>query len=60
MISDNFLHVTLVDYTEGVKNKNFNELTLYERLILVTDFISGMTDSYAVDLHQKLSGIKLP
>lgn len=60
MISDNFLYISLIDYNEGVNNKDFNNLTLYERLLLVTDFISGMTDSYAVDLHQKLSGIKLP
>ncbi len=31
----------------------------YDRFLLVTDFISGMTDSYAVDLYQRLSGIKL-
>ena len=30
---------------------------LYLRLLLVTDFISGMTDSYAKDLYQKLNGI---
>lgn len=33
--------------------------TLYDRLLLVTDFISGMTDSYAIDLYQRLSGIKM-
>ncbi len=37
-----------------------NSLTHYQRLLAVTDYISGMTDSYAVDLYQKLSGIKLP
>lgn len=37
-----------------------NSLTHYRRLLAVTDYISGMTDSYAVDLYQKLSGIKLP
>ena len=30
---------------------------LYLRILLVTDFISGMTDSYAKDLYQKLNGI---
>ena len=30
---------------------------LYLRLLLVTDFVSGMTDSYAKDLYQKLNGI---
>ena len=33
------------------------EEKLYLRILLVTDFISGMTDSYAKDLYQKLNGI---
>jgi dGTPase len=37
-----------------------NLLSPYQRLLAVTDYISGMTDSFAVDLYQKLSGIKLP
>lgn len=60
MISDNFLHVSMLEYSTGKKKTSFNDLTTYERLLLVTDFISGMTDSFAVDLHQKLSGVKLP
>ena len=35
------------------------ELPLYFRLRLVVDWISGMTDKYAVEMYQKLSGIKL-
>ena len=35
------------------------ELPLYYRLRLVVDWISGMTDKYAVETYQKLSGIKL-
>ena len=35
-------------------------LTPYQRLLCVTDYISGLTDRNAVDLYQKLSGIKLP
>ena len=31
----------------------------YLRLIGILDFVSGMTDSYAVSLHQKLKGISL-
>lgn len=31
---------------------------LYLRLLMVTDFISGMTDSYAKNLYQELNGIK--
>lgn len=33
---------------------------LYGRLLGVTDFVSGMTDSYAVSLYKKLTGISLP
>jgi dGTPase len=32
----------------------------YLRLLRVTDFVTGMTDSYAVDLYRKLKGIDLP
>lgn len=32
---------------------------LYHRLLMVTDFISGMTDSYAHDLYLTLSGQKI-
>lgn len=30
----------------------------YKRLQLITDFISGMTDNYALELYQKLMGIR--
>lgn len=32
----------------------------YRRLLLLTDFVSGMTDSYAVSLYKKVNGISLP
>ncbi|MDR2507951.1 MAG: deoxyguanosinetriphosphate triphosphohydrolase [Candidatus Accumulibacter sp.] len=32
----------------------------YLRLIRITDFVTGMTDSYAVGLYRKLKGIDLP
>jgi len=32
----------------------------YERLLRLTDFVSGMTDSYAVSLYKKVTGISLP
>ncbi len=32
----------------------------YLRLLRLTDFISGMTDSYAVSLYKKITGISLP
>ncbi len=39
-------------FTKG-KNK-------YEKLLSATDFVSGMTDSYAVTLYRRLRGIELP
>jgi dGTPase len=32
----------------------------YTRLLRMTDFVSGMTDSYAVSLYKKVRGISLP
>jgi dGTPase len=52
---------------EAVPSENLKDvewalesLSTYQRLLAVTDYISGMTDSFAVDLYQKLSGIRLP
>ncbi len=33
---------------------------LYSRLLRIIDFISGMTDSFAVSLYRKIKGISLP
>lgn len=33
---------------------------LYSRLLRLTDFVAGMTDSYAVSTYKKLTGISLP
>ncbi len=52
MISDNHMRVYRI-YGEG----KTEEEKLYLRLLLVTDFISGMTDSYAKRLYQELNGI---
>ena len=30
---------------------------LYDRLLSITDFVSGMTDSYALNLYRDLNGI---
>jgi dGTPase len=32
----------------------------YPRLLRVTDYLSGMTDSYAVSVFQRLTGVRLP
>ncbi|MBS1169607.1 MAG: deoxyguanosinetriphosphate triphosphohydrolase [Burkholderiaceae bacterium] len=39
---------------------DFAAKSAYERAVLAADYISGMTDSYAVDLYQKIRGIALP
>ena len=53
LISENYRQI----YHLYAKNASSEEEKLYLRLLLVTDFISGMTDSYAKDLYQKLNGI---
>lgn len=32
----------------------------YSRIIKITDYVSGMTDSFAVNMYKKLTGISLP
>ncbi|GAA0135251.1 deoxyguanosinetriphosphate triphosphohydrolase [Paenibacillus sp. YSY-4.3] len=58
LISENFRYVQKLD-ASGKPTRTIQDLSLYDRLLLITDFISGMTDSYAVDLYQRLSGLKL-
>ncbi len=52
LISENYIKA----YRSYSEDKDDNE-KLYLRLLLVTDFICGMTDSYAKRLYQELSGI---
>ncbi len=52
IISDNYKSI----YKIYSKDKDECE-KLYLRLLLVTDFICGMTDSYAKDLYQEINGI---
>lgn len=53
LISENYRQT----YHLYAKNCQSEEGKLYLRLLLVTDFVSGMTDTYAKDLYQKLNGI---
>lgn len=39
------------------KSKDDKEYNLYLRILLIADFISGMTDTFARTLYQELSGI---
>ena len=52
LISENYLQIYTI-YSEGKSDKE----KLYLRLLLITDFVCGMTDSYAKRLYQELSGI---
>ncbi|MGI6096152.1 MAG: deoxyguanosinetriphosphate triphosphohydrolase [Lachnospiraceae bacterium] len=52
MISENYLQI----YHYHAKGKTEAE-KLYLRLLLVTDYVSGMTDSYAKNLYQELNGM---
>lgn len=52
LISDNHMRI----YRICSQGKSEEE-RLYLRLLLVTDYISGMTDSYAKRLYQELNGI---
>lgn len=37
-----------------------NAASLYERILAILDFVSGMTDVYALDLYRKITGMSLP
>ena len=39
---------------------NINSPVLYERIQAVLDYISGMTDVFALDLYRKINGNSLP
>ena len=52
LISENYRRIyKLCSQGKGEEEK------LYLRLLLVTDYICGMTDSYARDMYQELNGI---
>ena len=46
-------HRIVFEEVENYKNEE------YKKLQLIVDFITGMTDSYAINLYQELKGIKL-
>jgi dGTPase len=51
-ISDNYRKA----YQQQAEGKSEEE-KLYLRLLLVTDYICGMTDSYANRLYQEMNGM---
>ncbi|SPC41662.1 Deoxyguanosinetriphosphate triphosphohydrolase-like protein [Carnobacterium divergens] len=52
LVSDNYIGC----YYKNAEGQD-DTTKLYLRLLLITDFICGMTDSYAKDLYQKLHGL---
>jgi len=70
------LNTLLEIFTEALENRNstyskkllsripsqyeLNNGTLYLDLLSVVDFVSGMTDTYALELYQNLTGISIP
>lgn len=55
LISDNYKN----DYKEEIReHENDERYCLYLRLLMVTDYISSMTDSFARTLYRELSGIE--
>jgi len=54
--SKNLLRL-LPSYKEIISDNNED---LYNKILLVTDYISGMTDSAAISLYRRIKGISLP
>lgn len=57
LISSNYRHIQNIENGVFIEKKS---LSKQERIQLVIDFISGMSDSYALNLHKMLLGMKLP
>lgn len=53
LISDNYKMI----YSMCARDRD-DEERLYLRLLLVTDYICGMTDTFAKDMYQELNGIR--
>ncbi len=56
LISQNYIN----DYNCAIKADDLTDKDklLYHRILIATDFISGMTDGYAKKLYKKMSGIE--
>ena len=55
---DRFYSRQLIDRVSS--QYDINDPHLEARLMAVIDYISGMTDIYALDVYQKINGISLP
>ncbi|MBN2436235.1 MAG: dNTP triphosphohydrolase [Spirochaetes bacterium] len=51
-------------HENSIQSNNHSQLieslSTYEKILSITDYICGMTDRYAVELYQRISGIRLP
>ena len=56
---EKYINLISSNYKEDYKKAKTNDEVenLYLRLLMITDYISGMTDSYAKNLYQDLNGI---
>ncbi len=52
----NIIRLLPVEYQSALESSE----TLYQRLLVITDFVSGMTDSAALNFFQTIKGISLP
>ncbi len=59
LISSNFKLINKFGYKSG-NLINFENLSMHNKLHLIVDYISGMTDTYAVNLYKQFAGISLP
>lgn len=55
MISKSTIKASLLE----TGNQNFDDLSDYYKLRIIVDYISGMTDQYALNQFQKISGQKI-
>ena len=48
-----------INDNEELENKRIYNEILYNTYLLITDYISGMTDNYSIELYRRLKGIKI-
>ena len=64
LISANFIYIAENEHEDirklETEAEKLDALKVYDKLHLAVDFVSGMTDSYAVNLYKELTGIRLP
>ena len=60
IIPRNYLRKHEINVIDDSLDKTIESLSKYERILSIIDYVSGMTDRYAIEIFQRLSGIKLP